>query len=248
MKRRRLLTFPLVVLLLVVAGAALFTDLFGRQLIPGLPKLSLQRVKRFQSSEITLTEVRRVAELTSVQLIHRAVFPYDYLPPEISITDVLRKLRVSDASISEALSPEELEYFQTFSLARDIDLSMTADTFDFVVVSLVLSAGYSLDDGEISIEVETFRDEADEESRRALVRLGEPRILSATVEDVDTTTYAYPDAAVSADGWRRIAEFVLSEGVSEQRTTELLEQARERTERFITTLLLEAGIDTVVFQ
>jgi hypothetical protein len=248
MKLRRLITLPLVLLVVLALAAALFTDLFGRQLIPGLPKLSLQRVERFQTSSISLAEVRSVAELTSVRLIHRAVFPYDYLPQGISITEVLRKLRTTTQSIAETLTDEELQYFTTFSLAREINLGTTADTFDFVVVSLVLSAGYSLEEGSQTIEVEEYMTGDGETARRALVSLGDPTILSASVEDVDAESYPYPDASISADGWRRIAEFVLAEGIPSEREASLLAHARERTERFVTTMLEQAGIDEVIFQ
>ena len=247
MKRPRLLISPLVTLALVLLAAALFTDLFGGQLIPGLPKLSLQRVERFQSSTITLSEVRSVASLTSVQLIHRAVFPYDYLPRDVSITGILRKLRESNASIADTLTPEEQQYFRTFSLAREIDLGMTGETFDFVVVSLILTAGYRLEEGDITIEVEEFSGTDGVLRRRALVHIGEPAILSTAVEDVVTENYPYPDASLSAEGWRRVAEFVVRESVPGGRTEALLSEARERTEQVLRTMLLQAGIHEVEF-
>jgi len=240
----RLVRLIVALTLLLLFATALFTDLFGRQLIPGLPKLQLQRVERTQTSVITIADVRAIAELATIQMIHRAVFPYDYLPRDVSLPTVLRKLRTSSRSIQRTLTEEEYRYFRTYSLSQEVDLGTTGGTFDFVVVTIVLTAGIDFTDREISIQVE----ESEDENRAVVVHLPKASILDVALEDIDPQAYPYPTASLSAEGLRLVADYVIEETISKERQALLMDEAEQRARQLISSLLEQAGFDEVKFR
>jgi hypothetical protein len=247
---KRLFRTGIVVLALAAIlglALALFTNAFGRQLIPGLPLVRLQRVERFATSSITLESVRRLSEFTTVRYVHRAVFPYDYLPANVSLNEILRKLRTTDTTIRETLTEDEYLYFRTWNLAEEIDLSTTGGTYDFVVLTLIISAGFDAESGaeEIVIEREPAGD--GDLRRRATVKLARPLITDVAVEDIDSDEYPYPDLSLSADAWRRVAEYVRERSVPADVLEQVLRAARANGERFIRGVLLQAGFDEVRF-
>ncbi|MFP4376362.1 MAG: hypothetical protein ACLFP4_04900 [Spirochaetales bacterium] len=242
--RLRAVKLVVAVALFLVVAAALFTDLFGRQLIPGLPKLQLQRVERTQTSVVTISDVRAIAELATIQVIHRAVFPYDYLPQEVSLAPILRKLRNSDRSVRDTLSEEEYRYFRTYSLSQEVDLGVTGGTFDFVVVTLVMTAGIDFAEHEISLEVS----KGEEALRRVIVDLPEASVLDVALEDIDPETYPYPTASLSAEGWRRVADYVIEQSISPAQEAEIVAEAGRRAHAFIARVLEQAGFDQVEFR
>lgn len=244
MKLSRLI-WSLAGVLLLVLAAALFTNLFGAQLIPGLPQLRLQQTERFATSSITLEEVREVYAFTTVRYVHRAVFPYDYLPEGVSLNEILRKLRTSDRTVRDTLNPEEYLYFQTYNLASDIQLSTSGGTFDFVVVSLVITAGFEGQTSEPRIRVRQTTAPDGTTGRRAEVRLPAPRITEVAVEDIDPADYPYPDTSLGADGWRRVAAFVREQSVSEEVQERILTAARTNGEEFLESVLVQAGFAEV---
>jgi hypothetical protein len=240
----RMVKLIVAVVLLFALAAALFTDLFGRQLIPGLPKLQLQRVEQTQTSVITISDVRAITELATIQLIHRAVFPYDYLPQDVSLPTVLRKLRTSNRTIQQTLTEDEYRYFRTYSLAQMVDLGVTGGTFDFVVVTIVLTAGVDFTDDNASVEVV----ETEDGERTAIVDLPEASILNVALEDIDPDTYPYPTASLGAEGWRQVADYVIEETIPDGRETALLAEAQGRAHEFVRRLLEQAGFERVEFR
>jgi hypothetical protein len=247
MKLARVL-WPLGLVVLVALALALFTNVFGRQLIPGLPVIRLQRVERFATSSITLESVRELSSLSTVRYVHRAVFPYDYLPRDVSLNTILRKLRASDQTVRDTLTPQEYLYLQTWNLASDIQLGMTAGTFDFVVVSLVITAGFDVDTGDEQIRTQEYQMESGETGRRAIVRLAPVTITRTSVEDINRADYPYPDTSLSADAWRRVAGFVQEQSVPQSVRQEILETARRNGEKFLEGLLLQAGFTDVLVE
>lgn len=247
MKLRTRIGLILTAALVVVIVLALFTNVFGRQLIPGLPMLRLQRTERFATSSITLESVRDLYAFTTVRYVHRAVFPYDYLPSGVSLNEILRKLRESDRTVRETLSEDEYLYFRTWNLAGDVDLSTTGGTFDFVVVTLLITAGFDVGSGEEEIVIEQFVTPEGTAARRATVTLAPPQIIEVAVEDIERDDYPYPDTSLGADGWRRIADFVRTESVPPEILDEILETARRNGEGFIRGVLEQAGFAEVRF-
>lgn len=234
---------------MVVTGLALllFTNAFGRQLIPGLPLLRLHASHRFASSSITLEEIRELSSLATVRYFHRSVFPYDYLPPGVSLNEVLRKLRGSNAEPEDILTPDEHLYLRAYNLASDIRLTSSGGTFDFVVVTLIVTAGYDFDSGVREIVIEQVHG-SDTRTLRAVVTLDPPKIVDVSVEDIRPSAYPYPEVALSPDGWRRVAKFVRSELIPDAVLEEVLATARANGEAFLRALFLQAGFAEVRFE
>lgn len=238
----------------------LFTNAFGRQLIPGLPLLRLQHVERFATSSITLEEVRELYAFNTVRYVHRAVFPYDYLMPDVSMNELLRRLRDSPGTPREILTAEEYLHFRAMSLAAEINLSQTGGTYDFVVANVTITAGYEVEHADERILIERLERSAGAESandgagnaasgtaRRATITLADPVITRVAVEDIDPDDYPYPDISIGADGWRRIAEFVREQALSEEIVDELLATARENGRAFVERTLRQAGFAEIEF-
>jgi hypothetical protein len=247
MKRRRLL-YPGLVLILIAIVAVFFTDLFGSP-IAGLPRMRLQRTTTFTTSSVTLRDVRELYALTTVEYVHRFVFPYDFMPEGISIQDITRQLRGSQGEVADILTPDQLLYYRTYNLATDIGLSRGSE-FDFVVITLVLTAGFVVSPEGPALDamgVEEYRDDSGVSRRRAVVSLPPARIVSTAVEDITPETYLYPDLALGAEGWRRVTEYVREHPLDEPTEARILGAAEENGRVFLDGLLRNAGFDDVAF-
>jgi hypothetical protein len=260
MKRRRLWVV-LAAALLIAAGVLFFTDLVGIDLAPFLPKIRLQKTQAWSSSTVTLEAVRDLYTFNTVEYVHRAVFPYDYLPDGISLTGILAKLRTASTTVRDSLTPDEYLYFQTYNLAEDIGLDLGARR-DFVVVTIVVAAGFDLeswalarpegtesngDTGASGFRVETLST-PEGDIRRAVVSSPVPSITGIQVEDIVGDDYPYPDISISADAWRRIAEFVEEQVMQMPEIADLLTTAGTNGQDFVRDVLVRAGYDEVVFQ
>ena len=242
----RRIIWPAAALLGVGLFLLLFTNIFGFQLIPGLPQISLVQRETFASSTITLESVRELSRFDTVRYVHRAVFPYDYLPDGVSLNTVFDKLRGSTGTVREALTENEYQFFTAYNLAADIGLPVSAGAFDFVVVTLVISAGVDLQDEAMSVSIEETAGDDGETTTRATLPLPPASINRIDVEDINPEDYPFPDTSVSADGWRRIADYVRSQPLPDAVTTRALAAAEEGAARFLESVLLQAGIDEVV--
>ena len=262
MRRRRFWTLVAAVLLIAVF-VLFFTDLVEIDLAPFLPKIRFQRSQTWSSSTVTLQAVRDLYTFNTVEYVHRAVFPYDYLPEGISLTGILAKLRTADSTVLEALTPEEYLYFQTYNLAVDIGMDLGARR-DFVVVTIVVAAGFDLessalarpqdpeDDDGATGEVDGFRVETistpEGDLRRAILSPPVPSVTGVRVEDIVGEDYPYPDISISADAWRRVAAFVEEQVMQMPEIAQLLVTAGTNGQDFVRDVLVRAGYNEVVFE
>ncbi len=231
--------------MIVAFAFTLMARLDDRRLIPIRPLDLLSRSRRFGISSITLEGMQELATLATVRYVHRAVFPYDYLPAGISLDGILRKLRASQTTVRDTLSADELLYFRAHTLATDVGLSAPGGTFDFVVVSLLVTAGYDLAHAVRAIEIQDRAPAGT--ARRAVVRLEPPAITDVAVEDIRPADYPYPDVPLGPDSWRRVAAFVRDEMVAQPVLDEILSTARKNGEQFIRGALTQAGVTEVQF-
>ena len=234
----------LVAAAVILASAIVVSSrVYDRRLIPVRPLELVVRSRRFSASTITLEGVQALSTLATVRYVHRAVFPYDYLPPDVALDGVVRKLRNSQATVSDTLTPDESLYVRAHTLATDVGLSAAGGTFDFVVVSLVITAGYDLVRAMRALELVDVHPAA--AARRAVVTLDAPTIMEIAVEDIRPAQYPYPDVSLSPDGWRRVAAFVRDELVPQPVLDELLRAAGRNGEAFVRGVLAQAGITDV---
>lgn len=262
MKLRRL-TVVLVAVLLIGVFVVFFTDIVDLDLVSFLPKIRLQRSETVSSSTVTLQAVRDLYAFNTVEYVHRAVFPYDYLPEGISLTDILAKLRTANSTVREALTAEEYLYFRTYNLAVDIGMDLGGRR-DFVVVTVVVTAGFDLESSQLATPADPssaddgralasgFRVETvstpNGEIRRAVVVPPRPSITTIRVEDIVGEEYPYPDISISADAWRRVAAFVEEQVADMPEMAELLDIAGTNGQDFVRDVLVRAGYDEVVFE
>jgi len=247
MKLRRL-WIPLTLVMVALLGLALFTNLFGRPLIPGLPFAEVRTIERFATSSITLESMRELYTFATVRYVHRAVFPYDYLPSGVSLNAILEKRRNSEGLTEDVLSEDEYRYWNTYQLAESINLSRPRNQYDFVVVTLIITAGFEGGAGAEEIVVERFAAPDGEILRRAVVTLAPPTIIETAVEDIDPEDYPYPDTPLGAEAWRRVAEYVREQSVPQEIIDDLLSHARRNGEAFVRGVLLQAGFSQVAFE
>lgn len=247
MKLRRI-WIPFALLVIVLLGLALFTNIFGRPLIPGLPFARVRTIERYATSSITLESMRELYAFATVRYVHRAVFPYDYLPSGISLNEILDKRRASEGLTEEVLTEDEFRYWNTYRLAESINLSRTRNQYDFVVVTLRITAGFEGGPGAEEIVVERIPGPDGEMVRRAVVTLASPTIIETSVEDIDPEDYPYPDTSLGAEAWRRVAEYVREQSVPQEEIDVLLSHARRNGEEFVRGVLLQAGFSQVVFE
>lgn len=257
MRRRRLIV-PILVLLLLAAAAVLFTDITGTQFIDWFPSLRLQRSRVTTSSSIVLREAHDVFSFNTVEFVYRSIFPFDFMVEGVSINDLLRKINRGEGSLREILSAAEFDHFQAFNLAAELGMSVGPGSTEFVVVTVVVTAGFDLG-GTVFEDPESFsaeerarffqskpyEDESGNRLLEAVVRLPEAIITDVGIEDIRSQEYPYPDVQVNADGWRRISAFV-GERIA-QRTigAGILEVARENGSEFLRSMLLQSGYDRV---
>lgn len=211
------------------------------------------------SSQIILEELREVYALDTVEYIYRTVFPFDYMPDTTDLADIMNTLRYNSGPIDVVLSEDQELYFDAFNLADEVGLAEE----EFIVLTVRVYAGFDLagtrlatgkaesgagSEGSPSPDYVTV--DTDEESRRrhARVRIPPAAVTDIVIEDVDPSTYHYPDVGLDAAGWRDVAAFV-AEHVEERTIEEgILEDARDNARALVRTLLLSAGIDQVSFE
>ncbi|MBU8912830.1 MAG: hypothetical protein KOO61_02325 [Spirochaetales bacterium] len=253
----------LAAILLIAVFVIFFTDLVGIDLAPFLPKVRLQSSETWSSSTVTLEAVRDLYAFNTVEYVHRSVFPYDYLPEDVSLTEILAKLRTADSTVKETLSANEYLYFQTYNLAVDIGMDLSGRR-DFVIVTVVVTAGFDLagfrlaepsepdaadDAAEVAsgLRVETIST-PDGDILRAVVSPPSPTITEIRVEDIVGEEYPYPDISIGADGWRRVAEFVEEQVMGMPEIADLLTIAGANGQDFVRDVLLRAGYGDVIFE
>ena len=216
------------------------------------------------TSQIILEELREVYALETVEYIYRTVFPFDYMPDTTDLADIMNTLRYNRGSIDEVLSEDQKLYFDAFNLSDEVGLGEE----EFIVLTVRVYAGFDLAGTPLAaggatggaaggatggapfsapdmVTVETIEESG---GRHARVRIPPATVTDVLIEDVDPSTYHYPDVGLDAEGWREVAAFV-SEHV-EARTIEagILEDARENAQALVRTLLLSSGIDQVSFE
>lgn len=247
-----------VVLLAVITVALQFdaVSVLGRQV---LSRVGIGRSRRIESSRIVLQEVRELYELSTIEYVYRTVFPYDFMDPSVRIESIMQTLRDGRGSVETLLSPEQREFFEAYNLSHEVGLAVGGSDYEFLVVTVIVGAGYNLTDTplaspdaltpeEVAGVVEREEKVVDGRPvRRIAIPLPEPEITYVLIEDRDTDSYPYPDVNLRPDGWRRVAGFV-SDRVR-QRTIDdgILTEASERGRNAVRALLLGAGYDEVSF-
>ncbi|TVR93254.1 MAG: hypothetical protein EA428_02460 [Spirochaetaceae bacterium] len=250
-----------VLALLSTAVAAVVLGLLILRIPTELLPQALSVLHREQRSghELLLTEVHDLYRFHTVEYIYRSVFPYDYMAPHLSLASILRSIRAGSGSIADMLNEEEQRYLDAYNISLQAGLRTDTAAAEFVVVTVVVRAGFDLADTVFARPHEATPEElssvfsveevhnAATGARLRIARMTTPPavITDLRVEDVNPETYPYPDVSLSPDGWRSIAQFVRERARSETIGDGILRAAEQNGHRLLETLLLQLGYDRV---
>lgn len=246
------------ILLAAAAGVALhrlpaMSAVFGN--------VSFAREQKSSVSEALLERVRDLYTLRTVEYVYKTVFPYDYMPETISLSDILAAMRVGVGTTRTLLTPAQQLYLRAYNLAVDSGLHATVDSFDFVVVTTTVTAGFDLsslvtgnsqapgagtDDSSGDLGI-TVTSNGNGKPGSVLIRLPPVRVVRVATEDISHSNYPYPDVDLSPDSWRKISQFVADQVENSTVEQGLLDRAQKNALAFLKALFLGAGFDSVSF-
>jgi hypothetical protein len=224
-----------------LSGAAVLTTFLPSVPGPGIPVWRTARTRSVQAA--LLTEIRDVLRFNTVEYVYRTVFPQDFMAPGLSLRGITNQLRTGTGRFEEILSQEEREYLRAYDISSHLGLRTGDDGGEFLVVTVIVRAGFDLHAEEFS-SAESLELERRPDGTVAVIRLPRPVVTDVVVEDIDPSSYRFPDVPVSPEGWREIVR-----GRVVQRTVEagILEYAEANAESFIRRLLPAAGINALEF-
>lgn len=266
MKIRLVTTLALILLIFIaLLGTLVYTGVVETPMSRIAENLGILRTSRVASSQIVLRQLRDVLSFHTVEYVYRSVFPHDYYPEGVNLTQVLNRLALDNRAAPEALSAEELEYWEAYNLANDVGLRASRD--EFVVVTVRARGGYDLEGTALEPTATEGRDRVPGRGpggelltvtettgpggtpvRVLTIRLPKPEVVDIVVEDVNPETYRYPEVGLHPEGWQQVAAFVSRRVAARTVEEGILERTRENTEGFLRSLFQEAGYDRVDFR
>lgn len=233
-----------VLILLIVLG---LTFLFTAKPVFNIDIMEKIRQKRTQSgSEAILTKVQDIFLFQTVEYVYKTVFPYDFVSPDYDWRALLDK-----EALGQNLNANEREHLRIYRFCEDIGITLQSNRYEFVVITSVVRGGFNLE-GTVYQPQETTEDieeyiRIDNESKTLYLRLPPPVITAFETEDLDRERYPYPDLAISPDNWKRLTQFTANEIEVQVLEDGILELAKQRGKVFIEKLLLDSGLETIVF-
>jgi hypothetical protein len=102
--------------------------------------LGIIREETTSSSSVLLQELRDVYRLTTVEYIYRTVFPFDYMPEQTDMDEIMAEIRSGSGPLEEILSEKQLLYFDAHNLAEEVGLGSE----EFLVLTVRVHAGFDL--------------------------------------------------------------------------------------------------------
>ena len=220
----------ILILCLVLAITILSIILLERL---GQIDLGISFIKEDKSavSFIILEEARDAFSLNTLEIIHKAVFPYDFIPRDYNWYLLFNKSRDE-----RNLSSLEKEYLKVFNLARTIGINLAVRDYKFLVATATVRIGYTqpaLSDMEKLFSL-------DQETGILKVRLPEPEVTDFILEDPRAGSYGYPDIQLSPENWRMLSQYLTAEIKKKVFTEEIRELAYNRGKTFLEEFLKDA--------
>lgn len=225
-----ILVLVLAVLILTLYLLANFTD-FDLQ-VPFIKKESSA------VSVIVLEEARDLFALNTLEVVYKTVFPFDFIPADISWYHLLNKVRDK-----RPLSPEETSYMEIYNLSRSLGINLAAKDYSFLVVTCSVKVGFPVPDSAAAVEV--F--DTDLEAKSIKVYLPEPAVTDFILEDPKRNSYGYPDLQINPEKWRLLSEYLKGKVMTMIFTEEIKTEALEGGKAFLSRFLGDAGFVTIEF-
>lgn len=191
--------------------------------------------KKLSSTEIILKEIHKVSTLSTVEYIYKSVFPFDFIDKNTPWRKILSK-RIKGEFLTEA----ENEKLWLFDLCQSIGINIEYETYDFVVITSIVEAGFNLGNGMHAEHIMV-------DGKNITLRIPEIIITKFTIEDSDSAGYSYPDLDVDPMNWKKITDYVEEKIRLRVIKDGILKNAEERGKDFIRSILIESGWESVVF-
>jgi hypothetical protein len=229
MKLLRLLISGILLLLLFSGGLLMLLhfDPFGWD-------ISLVRRSKFSAREILLKEVRGVYRLNTVELVHKSVFPYDFMPSDPDWWQIFHAAEVGKPDSGEK------ELLEFYNFCKSLGINLVSRDPNFAVVTLIAKAGFNLEG--FPLEENFLWNES-----RLVIRLPEPEITEIIVQDPAADRYPYPGLKISPENWKRLTEYITARIGSVTDEKQLIERARQRGEEFIRHIAEPRGFSNIEF-
>ena len=204
------------------------------------------RETALSSSVATLTQVRTVLSLNTLEVVRKIVFPYDFVPDDI---DWNLFLKIGE---KRPLSLLETAYLETYQLCGEIGIDLRKKRREFVVLTTIIKAGFDLSNPVFKAPEEAGEALAaqyvqTDSSGGITVTLPPAVITDLIIEDAGTETYSYPDIKIGPENWKKLTLFVKERIESEIDGEEILELAAENGRGFLRRMLLDSGYSRVSF-
>ncbi|MCK5197590.1 MAG: DUF4230 domain-containing protein, partial [Spirochaetales bacterium] len=134
----------------------------------------------------------------------------------------------------------EKEKLWLFDLCRSIGINLEYETFDFVVITSIVEAGFNMGNDMSGEHIKI-------DEKNITLRIPEIMITKFTIDDSDSTKYSYPDMNIDPMNWKKITDYV--EKKTRVRVVEdgILKNAEERGKDFIRSILFESGWEKIIF-
>lgn len=207
---RKIFFWLLIISLLAAGLAALFTPVFGGPYINLAALAPLQR-QRTTGHQGVLEQMRELSKVQTVEYIYKTVFPHDYFSDDLSLSGIFDTLRETtvpgsvETDYRTVLSPEQLLYFDAYTIARDAGLDPMGGRRDFLVITAILEIGFDFSSNPPDIRPIPIGAETPDSW---LITLPDPQILNIRIEDSTSSNYPYPDISLDQENWKEIAGFV----------------------------------------
>jgi hypothetical protein len=231
------------VLLLILLVIVLLVGLSVAGPLVGI-NLSPVRHRRQAVSEITLTEMRSILKIETIEYVYKTVFPHDFLPEDPpEYRDLYRRWEMG-----RLLTVGERDLLELYELCEELEIDLVRHghtTREFVVLTCAVTAGFDLS-GWSEEEMSRYIRPSPEENL-VRVRLPDPQITSITYNDDRSDAYRYPDLAVTPEKWKQIVAFI-EDRIGDLVTTEgILEEAARNGREIISEILSDTGYERIVF-
>lgn len=235
----------------LVAGAVVFAVIELRPLVGGLRSLREGISEIFHprprtASQQLLLHARDILEFSTIEYIHKSVFPYDFFPPELDWAALIERRR-SGVQLSDA----EWDYLTLYELSREVGIPLDREPNRFVVLTVVVKAGYDLRSlaGRRADEIALGRLEwLHFRGSGVEVSLPRPAITELIVQDAPSTAYGYPSLDVSPEQWRRIVAFTARKTREQIEASSILDEAATNAQDYLRIFFRQAGFQNVRFE
>lgn len=188
------------------------------------------------SSVMALTG-RDLLRLDTLEVVHKVVFPYDFIPEELNW-----RVFLEQTADRGDLSPLEQRLLDVYALSVSIGIDPASKRKDFVVITAIARIGIDLDSGMGGQQV--VIDDAGSVS----IDLPPVTITNLIINDPSSEEYGYPDVGMTPESWRRVTGFVAESVAKHVEAKGYFAEAELRAQEFLRRFYHQAGYDSVSFR